>query len=122
MPFLNVPFSATLPHQTSDTAELIRHACPLLAAIHRPGPAYVKCGVILTELSPQGQAQAGLFGQPDIERSTRLMQAIDRINAELGRGSLNYAGSGLNRSWAAAASMESQHFTTDWRQVLQIRA
>ena len=109
-----------LPYQTSDTAELIRHACPLLAAIHRPGPAYVKCGVILTDLSPEGQAQAGLFEQVDPAKRSRLMQTLDRINGDFGRGTLVYAGSGLSRNWRAVAEMESPHYTTDWRAVVQI--
>jgi hypothetical protein len=49
------------------------------------------------------------------------MQAIDRINGELGRGTLVYGGSGLTRQWAAVASMESSHYTTDWRQVMNVR-
>jgi DNA polymerase V len=121
-PYYGPSLSRRLPHQTSDTGELIRHACPLLAAIHRPGFAYVKCGVILTELSPESQAQAGLFDRPDTERSSRLMQAIDKINADLGRGTLVYTGSGLTRDWKATASMESPHYTTDWRQVIKINA
>jgi DNA polymerase V len=119
-PFYGPSLGCRLPHQTSDTAELIHHASPLLARIHRSGLAYVKCGVILAELSPEGQAQAGLFDRPDTERSSRLMQAMDRINADLGRGTLVYAGSGLARDWKATASMESPHFTTDWRQVLRV--
>lgn len=119
-PFYGPSLGRRLPHQTSDTAELIRHACPLLARIHRPGLAYVKCGVILTELSPEDQAQAGLFDRPDTARTSRLMQAVDRINADLGRGTLVYAGSGLARQWAAVANMESPHYTTDWRQVMKV--
>ena len=121
-PYYGPSLSCRLAHQTSDSAELIRHACPLLAAIHRPGLDYVKCGVILAELSPENQAQAGLFDQPDSARSSRLMQAMDKINADFGRGSLVFAGSGLTRDWKATASMESPHYTTDWRQVLRINA
>ena len=121
-PYYGGSLGSRLPQQTSDTAELIRHACPMLARIHRPGPAYVKCGVILAELSPEGQAQAGLFDKLDTAKSSRLMQALDRINAEHGRGSLVYAASGLSRTWAAAATMKSRHYTTDWRQVLHVRA
>jgi DNA polymerase V len=120
-PFYGPSLSRRLPHQTSDTAELIRHACPLLVAIHRPGLAYVKCGVILADLSPQDQAQTGLFDKLDTARSSRLMQALDKINADFGRGTLVYAASGLSRDWKAVASMESPHFTSDWRQVLQVR-
>jgi len=62
-----------------------------------------------------------LFDRLDTARSTRLMQALDRINADFGRGTLVYAGSGLARDWAAVANMESPHYTTKWREVLQIR-
>ena len=120
-PFYGPSIGRRLPGQTSDTAELIRHACPLLAAIHRPGLAYIKCGVILADLSPEGRAQAGLFDGIDAARGSRLMRAIDRINADFGRGKLVYAGSGLARDWAAAANMESPHYTTDWRQVMRVR-
>ena len=119
-PYYGPSLGRRLLHQTSDTAELIGYACPLLAAIHRPGLAYVKCGVILAELSPREHAQAGLFDTIDTAKSSRLMEALDRINAEFGRGTLVYAGSGLARSWKAAAAMESPHYTTDWRQVLRI--
>ena len=93
---------------------------PLLAAIHRPGLTYVQCGVILADLSPQDQAQTGLFDKMDTARSSRLMHALDRINADFGRGTLVYAGSGLSRDWVAVANMESLHFTTDWRQVMKV--
>jgi DNA polymerase V len=118
-PFYGPSLGRRLPHQTNDTAELIKHACTLLAAMHRPGLAYVKCGVILAELSPQDQAQTGLFDRLDTARSSRLMEALDRINANFGRGPLVYAGSG-SRDWKGAASMESNHFTPDWRQVLRV--
>jgi DNA polymerase V len=120
--FYGPSLGTNLPHQSSDTAELIRHACPMLARLHRPGLAYKKCGVILSDLSPEGQAQPGLFDQLDTDRSSRLMQALDRVNAQHGRNSLVYAGSGLAREWAAAAAMKSQHFTTNWQQVLHVRA
>ena len=43
------------------------------------------------------------------------MLALDRINADLGRGTLVYAWSGLSRDWRAAANMESPQYTTDVR-------
>lgn len=33
-----------------------------------------------------------------------------------------FPGSGLRRDWAAFANMKSWHFTTDWRQVMRVRA
>ena len=39
-----------LPHPASDTGEPIGHAVADLRRIHRQGPHYAKCGVMLTEL------------------------------------------------------------------------
>ena len=50
------------------------------------------------------------------------MQAVDAINRRMGRDTVFYAGSGIHRDWAAAASRKSRQFTTDWRQVMRVRA
>ena len=120
--FYGASIGRRLARQTSDTGDLIRAASPLLGAIHRPGFAYAKCGVILAELAPEGRAQAGLFDNVDGAASARLMEALDRINADHGRGTLVYAASGLSRDWAGRSDMESPHYTTDWKQVIRVRA
>ena len=80
-PFLhNSPFDTTeacvsrqasfpLPHPTSDTAELIHYACEALAHIFRPGIHYNKCGVLLTELTPDTKHQGDFLDTRDIARS-----------------------------------------------------
>ncbi len=111
-----------LPYPTSDTAELIGHATAALRQIYRPGPHYSKCGVLLTELTAEGAGQADLFDTRDTARRRSLMAALDAINRRMGRDTVFYAGSGIRRDWAAYATMKTQHFTTDWRQVMRVRA
>jgi DNA polymerase V len=110
----------TLPHPTSDTAELIGHATAALRRIYRPGPLYAKCGVMLTELTPEGAGQTDLFDTRDTARRRDLMAALDAINRRMGRDTVVFAASGLRRGWKASASMKSRHFTTDWRQVMRV--
>lgn len=43
-------------------------------------------------------------------------------NRRMGRDIHYYAASGIKREWAMAANMKSRDFTTDWQQLLQIRA
>jgi DNA polymerase V len=65
-----------LTHPTSDTAELIHQACDALARIFRPGIHYTKCGVMLTELTPDSVHQGDFLGTRDTSRSiTRQRQA-----------------------------------------------
>jgi DNA polymerase V len=111
-----------LPYPTSDTAELIGHATAALRRIYRPDPHYAKCGVMLTELSPEGVGQADLFDGRDSARRRELMAALDAINRRMGRDTVFYAGSGLRRDWKAFANRKSQHFTTDWRQMMRVKA
>ena len=50
------------------------------------------------------------------------MATLDAINRRMGRDTVTYAGSGLRRDWKAFANMKTQHFTTDWRQMMRVKA
>lgn len=112
--------SFQLPHPTDDTAELIHHACQALARIFRPGVHYNKCGVMLTELTPETEHQGNFLDTRDTARSRQLMATLDDINRRMGRNTVFYAASGVKRDWAMAATMKSRHFTTDWKQLLLV--
>jgi DNA polymerase V len=112
--------SFQLPHPTSDTTELIHHACQALARLYRPGVRYSKCGVMLTELTPDTVHQGDFLDTRNTARSKQLMATLDAINRRMGRDSVFYAASGVERDWAMAATMKSHHFTTDWQQLLRV--
>jgi DNA polymerase V len=114
--------SFQLPHPTSDSAELIHHACTALTRIFRPGIHYNKCGVMLTELTPDTDHQGDFLDTRNRARSKQLMTTLDAINHRMGRDTLFYAASGVKRDWAMARSLKSPHFTTDWQQLLHVRA
>ncbi len=78
-----------LPTPTDDTLRLITVARWALKKIYRPGYAYQKAGVVLMNLCDAGTAQGDLFSNR--QDNPRLMQAMDRINATWGRGTLRSA-------------------------------
>jgi hypothetical protein len=82
---------------------------------------YARCGVMLTELTTQYVRQGELFDTRNRDRSRKLMTALDAINQRHDRDTVFYAASGNRRDWKAYATMKTQHFTTDWRQMLHIR-
>jgi DNA polymerase V len=112
--------SFQLPHSTSDSAELIHHACAALTRIFRPGTHYNKCGAMLTEFTADTDHQGDFLDTRNRARSKQLMATLDAINRRMGRNTLFYAASGTTRDWHMAASMTSPHFTTDWKQMLTI--
>ncbi len=96
-PYFSRQASFQLPHPTSDTAELIHHASHALGRLYRPGIRCSKCGVTLTELTPDTEHQGDFLGTRDPGRRKRLMAAVDDINRRLGRHSVFYAASGITR-------------------------
>jgi DNA polymerase V len=105
--------SATLPlpQPTADVRRLCAAAVHALNGLYRPGFNYVKAGVMLLELQPEGQHVQGeldLFndapdGPASKRDSTRLMGALDALNQRYGRGAVTLASAVVQ-----PASSESQ--------------
>ncbi|OGT87747.1 MAG: DNA polymerase V subunit UmuC [Gammaproteobacteria bacterium RIFOXYA12_FULL_61_12] len=108
-----------LPEATDDTLELIRIAHWGLKRIFRPGFAYQKAGVALMNLAGKETVQLSLFSTN--RRDGRLMQVMDRINAEWGRGALHSAAEGLQKDWRMKRERMSPAYTTQWDQLAEAR-
>jgi len=66
---------------TSDTMELIQAAHRCIDKLYHRGFKFKKSGVVLSGLVPQTNIQKSLLENFDTEKSRRLMQAVDAINA-----------------------------------------
>lgn len=108
--------TVTLPCPTADTAELIGQAVRCLKELFRPGYAYQKVGVVLSDLSPDHFQQPDLFRIPRRNRDD-LLQALDRINRRWGKDTLQYASAGLRQSWHHKQELKSPSYTTNWREL-----
>jgi len=119
--------SITVPliEPTDDSRRIVRAALWGLKRIYRPGLAYQKAGIMLVELSPSGQKQAGLFpavmGQ-DESRSKRLMCTLDRINQRMGNGTLRLASEGIEQNWKMKSGRKSPCYTTRWDEIVKAMA
>ena len=49
------------------------------------------------------------------------MIALDAVNGRFGRGTLRYAGSGIERGWHMKQSFRSPRYTTSWRDLPKVR-
>jgi len=116
-------FTALLPVATSFTPKLIKYACECLKKIYRPGYLYKKTGVIFTEIVPASGIQQSLFDiNPDEARTRRLMEAVDKVNGRLGRDTLRYAATGINRIWKMKRELCSPRYTTCWHELPVVSA
>ncbi len=116
----------TLDRPTNGTAELMTTARELLHRIYRPGYRYKKTGIQLAHLVSEEEYQPELFDRPrariDVDR------IVDDINRRLGDPKnpvITRASQGTLRSgkgWRMKAERHSPHYTTDWKQLPEVRA
>jgi DNA polymerase V len=127
------PFRADLPQYqgvrhfplepTADTRLLAQAALRLLRNLYRPGYAYQKAGVILTELLPEALRQPTLFEDgAALAGSQALMAAMDQINRAYGRGTVKLGAEGSDPRWAMRAERRTPRYTTHLEELAVAKA
>ncbi|CAG0933830.1 partial Protein UmuC, partial [Planctomycetaceae bacterium] len=118
--------SLTMPlgRPTADTRLLISAASRAMEHLYRRGFNYVKAGVMLVDLRPEGheQGELDLFaGTRATDQSAvrpdrpRLMGALDALNRRFGRGAVAVASAaheGTSSGYTAKQERRSPRYTT----------
>lgn len=103
---------------TDDTRAISDLAIQVIKHLYKPGYVYKKAGVMLTGLTDIVSHQHDLFTDTSmLEKSSKLMKALDEINGRFGRDSLICASSGFERTWAMKCENRSPRFTTKWTEL-----
>ena len=124
---LNEPYygnsaSVKLLTPTQDSRDIITAAAKCLDAIWKDGHRYQKAGVMLGDFYSQGVAQLNLFDDnAPRQNSEKLMEVLDHLNAKDGRGTLYFAGQGIQATWQMKRGMLSPRYTTRYADLLMVR-
>lgn len=124
---LNEPYygnsaSVKLLTPTQDSRDIIAAATKCLDAIWKDGHRYQKAGVMLGDFYSQGVAQLNLFdANAPRQNSEKLMEVLDHLNAKDGRGTLYFAGQGIQTTWQMKREMLSPRYTTRYSDLLEVR-
>lgn len=124
---LNEPYygnsaSLKLLTPTQDSRDIITAATKCLDVIWREGHRYQKAGVMLGDFYSQGVAQLNLFDDnAPRKNSEKLMEVLDHLNAKDGRGTLYFAGQGIQTAWQMKREMLSPRYTTRFCDLLKVR-
>ncbi|HHR5702599.1 TPA: Y-family DNA polymerase [Klebsiella michiganensis] len=124
---LNEPYygnsaSVKLLTPTQDSRDIITAAAKCLDAIWRDGHRYQKAGVMLGDFYSQGVAQLNLFDDnAPRQNSEKLMEVLDHLNAKDGRGTLYFAGQGIQAAWQMKREMLSPRYTTRYSDLLKVK-
>jgi DNA polymerase V len=115
--------SMVMPLQTPsyDTIELISVAVEALTRLYQKNLLYRKIGVMLLDLIPQTRIQTDMFSKNTPNRD-QLMETLDNINQQMGRGTVHYAIQDLQKNWHPKASLRTPAYTTDWGDILTVLA
>jgi DNA polymerase V len=125
-PFKNVPQyynSATMDllSGTSATNKLIKYAFNCLDSIYKDGFEYKKVGVILLDIQKKSSSQLDLFSSHDGSSDDQLMEALDKVNAIQGKGTLKFAACGIDQFWKMLSEMKSPNYSTRWIDLLKVK-
>ncbi|MGM8732960.1 DUF4113 domain-containing protein, partial [Enterobacter hormaechei] len=83
---------------------------------------YQKAGVMLGDFFSQGVAQLNLFDDSAPRAgSEKLMEVLDHLNAKDGKGTLYFAGQGIQQQWQMKREMLSPRYTTRYSDLLRVR-
>ncbi|HBY7684985.1 TPA: translesion error-prone DNA polymerase V subunit UmuC [Klebsiella pneumoniae] len=124
---LNEPYygnsaSVKLLTPTQDSRDIITAATTCLDAIWRDGHRYQKAGVMLGDFYSQGVAQLNLFDDnAPRQNSEKLMEVLDHLNTKDGRGTLYFAGQGIQTAWQMKREMLSPRYTTRFSDLPVVR-
>ncbi|MFM3299056.1 Y-family DNA polymerase [Klebsiella pneumoniae subsp. ozaenae] len=114
--------SVKLLTPTQDSRDIITAATKCLDVIWRDGHRYQKAGVMLGDFYSQGVAQLNLFDDnAPRKNSEKLMEVLDHLNAKGGRGTLYFAGQGIQTAWQMKREMLSPRYTTRFSDLLCVR-
>ncbi len=94
-----------------------RLAGALVEQLWRPGYAYKKAGVMLSEITPNAQRQDDLFAQPAEVQASKLMIALDRVNQRFGRGMIRISSQDAGEEWGMRQERKSLAYTTCWAEL-----
>jgi DNA polymerase V len=115
----------SLDRPTGDSRELIAAAVQGLRHLWRKGYQYQKVGVMLLDLSPKANRQLTLTETPqtalEAERSERLMAMVDKLNRELGKGTIQLGLPRQNHAWALRSDRRTPRYTTQWSELARVK-
>ena len=118
--FTGASLAITFPRATDYTPDIVRYATAAVRQEYRPDNAYIKAGLILSELTDPARRQLTLFETGSDEKKLAVMQALDTVNRRWGRNTLFYAASGIEKRWSMRRERKSPSFTTRIDELLRV--
>lgn len=110
----------TLPFATNSNLTISTLAIEMLGKIYEPNQAYMKAGVIVTQLIPQNQKQLHLFEEEN-PKHQKLMEVIDQFHKKTGERKIRLGNQDLQHTWIMKQNHLSPNFTTNLNDIITVK-
>ena len=111
-----------VPTPINSDLHLIHYASMALRSIYEEGYTYKKCGVIVSDLTPENTMQLDLFNGADTGKHRDLMHTLDSLNKKYGKGMVKSAAQGSDKAkWLLRSEFISPCYTTRLSDVVVAR-
>lgn len=121
-PQYHTSLTVELATASADSRTLLAAAHKALRTLWRDGYRYKKTGVMLSELSPQGQGQRDLWADAGGQQDTAAMAVLDQVNRRFGSKTLTLASVSGAPGWEQRAERRSPRYTTRWSEIPEVLA
>lgn len=111
----------TLPNPSNSSIELAKYAHIALEKIYKKDYLYKKAGVIVSSFVPDNERIVSLFDEDLHQKHYTLMKVVDKMNHRLGGDKIKLASMDIQRTWKMNQKNLSQRYSTDIRQVIEIK-
>ncbi len=114
--------AVTLPFASNSTLTLSNVAIDMLKQLHKGNEhfKFKKAGVIVTSLVDEDKKQFQLFDEEN-PKHLALMQAMDKLNNKIGDKKVKLASQNLNLTWNMKQNHLSKKYTTNFKDLLEIK-
>ena len=111
----------TLPVPSNSTFELVQYAKQGLRRIYKPGFAYKKAGIIVSDFVLENEVQQNMFDSTDRKKQATIMKVLDTLNNRHGRDCVRIATQGFNKQWHLRQERLSRRYTTRFEELIIVR-
>ena len=110
----------SLPFATQSSITLSATAVKIAEKLFEPGQTYTKGGIIISNIIPQNQKQFNLFVEEN-PKHEKLMKVMDDIRMKTGKRMIRLGSQDLQRTWKMKQNFLSKCYTTDFKELLQVK-
>lgn len=110
-----------LPVATNSTNLLICYATQAIDMLYKTGYNFHKTGMFVTDIVPHTQVQGAFYQVENKVKNTRVMNALDAINSDMGGDTVRFAAQGYSKQWNLRSQHLSPCYTTRMEHVIRIK-